>query len=85
MPWRKALGRQIIEHDIYFNGVSLEDLIDFSTLQQVTKVGQTVEVLIAERGGNASTRDSDATKRHLTEVALRRCRCTQSEDILTEG
>lgn len=62
MPWRKTLGRQVIEHDIYFDGVSLEDLIDFSALQQITKVGQSMEVLVDEGGGNASTRDSDTTK-----------------------
>ena len=45
VPRRKTLRCQIIKHNVHFDRVAVKDFVDFSALQQVTKVSQSVEML----------------------------------------
>lgn len=38
MSRRQVLRRQIIQHDIHFDGIIVERLVQFATLDQITQV-----------------------------------------------
>ena len=78
----QTFQREVIKHDLDFDGVSVEDVIHFPALQQVAEIGQSVKVLATEGSRDTAAGNTDATERYLAEVALRRRGGPYGEDTL---
>ena len=56
------MGTQIVKHNVDFDGIALEGLIDLPTLDEVTQIRQTVKVLGSKRRSRTPLRYANATE-----------------------
>lgn len=53
---RQALCLQIVEHNVYFKRVTIEYVVDFAALDEITYISQSVEMLRWYRSSQTSAR-----------------------------
>ena len=75
MSWRQMLRTQVVQHNIYLDGVAVKAIIHLPTLYQIAQVREAVGMLDGEGRGDAPLRDANSAKRDLAEIAFRGCRC----------
>ena len=84
MPRCQSLRRQVIQHIIHLDGISIKTVVNFGALNQIADVGQIVRMLLHQWECGASALDVDTAKGDLTQVAFRCCGCTKGQDDLAE-
>ena len=68
------MGIQVVQHNVDFDCVSFEAIVNLSALYQIAQVREAVRVLDGKWSGDAAMGYSNATKRYLAEIAARRRR-----------
>ena len=75
------LTANIVEHNFYFNSVSVEAFVHLGGLEKVANVGHSVRVSICETDSNAALLHSNTTKVNLAHIALCGIRCFKCEQV----
>lgn len=81
VPRRNVLGTEIVEHDLYLKGVSVEALVHLGGLNEVADVRHPMGMSACETDGNATVLHADSAEEYLTHVALCRRGCIDCEQI----
>ena len=81
----ETLRAQIVQHDIYLNGVAVKAIIYLPALYQIAQVREAVGMLDGEGRGDAPLRDANSAERDLAEIASGCRRCLERKDVLADS
>jgi len=76
-----VLVAEIVEHDLYLDGISVEALVHLGGLDEVADVRHPMGMGARETDGNAAVLHADSAEGYLTHVALCRRGCIDCEQI----
>jgi hypothetical protein len=84
MPRRDALVAEIVQHDLYFDRISIETFVYFGGLNKVAHVGHPVRLPVLEEDGNTTMLHANTAEVNLAHVALCRGRRVVCKQIFAE-